>query len=170
MKYSFPVTSNICFLIKGDEVLLIMKKRSFGKDKWNGPGGKVKEGEDLEAAVIREVEEETGLRPLKLDNVGVIEFVWPEDKGWNQRCYIYACREFDGELTETDEALPKWFKIKELPMDKMWDSDNYWLEGVLGGGKINKRFFFNGEGKVERFEELEIGKEAQEIAKDRVLR
>lgn len=31
------------FLIKDSQILLAMKKRSFGKDKWNGVGGKTLE-------------------------------------------------------------------------------------------------------------------------------
>jgi 8-oxo-dGTP diphosphatase/2-hydroxy-dATP diphosphatase len=38
-----------------------MKKRGFGKGKWNGFGGKVEEGECIEDSAIRELEEECGL-------------------------------------------------------------------------------------------------------------
>ena len=37
MDYHFPTASNLCYLIKEDEVLLIMKKRGLGEGKWNGP-------------------------------------------------------------------------------------------------------------------------------------
>ncbi|MFA6534366.1 MAG: 8-oxo-dGTP diphosphatase [Patescibacteria group bacterium] len=157
MSYHFPTTSNLCYLLKNGEVLLAMKKRGFGVGKWNGPGGKVGneiKGESLDDAVRREVLEETGYQIEQLEPVGLIEFVWPEEKGWNQRCYIYICREFSGNLAESDECLPFWFKISEVPYSQMWDDDQYWLDGVLKGGKVNKRIFFDGNGKVEKTEEI----------------
>ena len=38
-----------------------MKKRSFGAGKWNGFGGKVKEGEEIHEAAKRETKEEAGI-------------------------------------------------------------------------------------------------------------
>lgn len=42
-------------------ILLGLKKRGFGAGKWNGFGGKVEKGETIEAAALRELEEESGL-------------------------------------------------------------------------------------------------------------
>ena len=39
--------TNLCFLLKDGKVLLGMKKRGFGAGKWNGFGGKLKEGKGL---------------------------------------------------------------------------------------------------------------------------
>jgi len=58
---------NLCYLINNHgEALLQFKRRGFGVGKWNGPGGKVETGEELEQAVIREVKEETGLEASDL--------------------------------------------------------------------------------------------------------
>jgi 8-oxo-dGTP pyrophosphatase MutT (NUDIX family) len=46
---------------KDHEVLLI-----FRRGKWDMPKGKLDEGEELEACAIREINEETGLKSLKL--------------------------------------------------------------------------------------------------------
>jgi len=62
---------NLCYLINNQgEVLLQFKRRGFGVGKWNGPGGKVETGEELEQAVIREVKEETGLEASDLKKNG----------------------------------------------------------------------------------------------------
>jgi 8-oxo-dGTP pyrophosphatase MutT (NUDIX family) len=42
------------YLVRGDEVLMAMKKRGFGVGKWNGTGGKLQPGETVEEAMIRE--------------------------------------------------------------------------------------------------------------------
>lgn len=49
----------VCFLTKGDEVLLVLIKYSPNDRKWTGIGGYVNEGESLEDAIIREAQEET---------------------------------------------------------------------------------------------------------------
>ncbi|RLF04257.1 MAG: NUDIX hydrolase, partial [Thermoprotei archaeon] len=38
------VYATLCFLLRGDEVLLIRKKRGFGAGKYNGVGGREGEG------------------------------------------------------------------------------------------------------------------------------
>ena len=43
----------LLFVRDGDRLLLGYKKNGFGKGKWNGFGGKVKDGETVEAAAIR---------------------------------------------------------------------------------------------------------------------
>jgi 8-oxo-dGTP diphosphatase len=37
--------ANLCFVTRGDEVLLIHKKRGLGAGKINGPGGRIEPGE-----------------------------------------------------------------------------------------------------------------------------
>ena len=46
-------TLSLLFLRREDEILLAMKKRGFGKGRWNGVGGKVEVGESIEQAMIR---------------------------------------------------------------------------------------------------------------------
>jgi 8-oxo-dGTP pyrophosphatase MutT (NUDIX family) len=40
----------------------------YRNDKWDLPKGKVDKGETIEAAAIREVEEETGVKGLEIEN------------------------------------------------------------------------------------------------------
>ena len=37
--------ANLCFVVRGEEVLLIHKKRGLGAGKINGPGGRIEPGE-----------------------------------------------------------------------------------------------------------------------------
>ena len=147
--------ANICFLLMADEVLLAMKKRGFGVGKWNGPGGKVKAGETVEKSVVREIKEEIGVEVLEkdLEKVGEIEFYFPEQNGWDVFVHIFFSRKWKGDPIESDEMKPEWFKISEIPLDKMWVDDKYWLPDALAGKKFKAKFYFRGSGEeVDHYE------------------
>ena len=60
-----------------DRVLLVRRGQPPGLGKWSLPGGLLDLGERLEDAVVREVEEESGLRVQVLGLCGVIDRVIP---------------------------------------------------------------------------------------------
>lgn len=156
MSYQISKLTTLCYIINNkDEVLLIRKKRGFGKGKWNGPGGKVENGEVLKNSVIREIKEETNIEVINPIELGYIEFIWPESKGdSNQRCYIYLVKEFKGEPKESDECLPKWFSFSQIPYEQMWDDDKYWYPEALLGKPVKKRFFFDENNKVLKYKDI----------------
>lgn len=149
----------LCFLIRDNEVLLAMKKRGFGKGKWNGTGGKPNDRETLEETAIRETVEEIAVTPKSLQQVATLNFYFPaepEDNNWNQEVYVYLAKEWDGEPSETEEMAPKWFKIEEIPYDEMWSDDRYWLPKVLNGSFIKADFAFNNDQSLRYQKVLEV--------------
>ena len=64
----------LCIIHEHPRVLLGMKKRGFGQGKWNGFGGKVNDGESIEEAAVRELEEEAGIRVQALKFMGMLDF------------------------------------------------------------------------------------------------
>lgn len=137
------------------QVLLCYKKRGFGAGKWNGPGGKVKQGESARDCAIRETKEETGIIPRNIVEAGYIDFVHPqgmEEK--NTRCYIFTVLEFSGTLHETAECKPQWFSLQEIPYNQMWDDDKYWYPEMLLGVNIKKCIYFDKHELVVRVQEL----------------
>lgn len=156
MPYPIKTITTLAYLINNNsEVLLIMKKRGFGVGKWNGPGGKVKSKEKPSDSMIREVKEETGVKVVNFDQLGYIEFVWPDKLvANNTRCYIYLSRDFTGEMKESEECRPAWFSIDNIPYDEMWDDDKYWYPQMLKGEAFKKRCFFDENAKVLKFEDI----------------
>lgn len=63
-----------CFIVDSGKVLLGLKKRGFGKGKWNGFGGKPQGNETIEQAARREVWEEVKIKLGGLEKVGILEF------------------------------------------------------------------------------------------------
>ncbi|MFA6250500.1 MAG: 8-oxo-dGTP diphosphatase [Candidatus Shapirobacteria bacterium] len=140
-----------CFLVRGvadgrvKEVCLAMKKRGFGAGMWNGSGGKLNDGESVDEAAIREVNEELGTRLTKMSKRAEISwYIREEDK--LVECFVYFGEEWDGEPKETEEMAPKWFGVEEIPYDQMWKSDREWLAEVLRGRKIRAKYTYAREG------------------------
>jgi ADP-ribose pyrophosphatase YjhB (NUDIX family) len=135
------------------ELLLAMKKRGFGEGWWNGYGGKVHDGETIEAAMVRELEEESGLKAITYRQRAVIEFLF-HGTDLIVEMHIFEVTNYQGLLTETEEMSPKWFKKTELPFDKMWPADKEWLPLFLAGKDFTGRAMFDG--KTKKFIEAEF--------------
>lgn len=54
-------------------LLLVRRANPPAQGRWSLPGGRVEPGESHEAAVVREVAEETGLRARVIAEVGTVE-------------------------------------------------------------------------------------------------
>ena len=86
--------------------------------------------------------------------MGELEFVFKGNEEANNYTYVFICYDWEGESEDKGEGELRWFKIEDIPLDKMWDDDKYWLKPLLGGEYMHKRFYFNKEGKVIRYEKL----------------
>jgi 8-oxo-dGTP diphosphatase len=135
--------ATLVFLVRGERVLLIRKKRGLGAGKVNGPGGRLHPGESPEQCAVREVEEELRVTPLGLEKSGDNRFQFTD--GYSIHVHVYRARDFEGTPVETDEAVPLWVALDAIPYDEMWEDDRLWLPHVLSGRRFSGRFLFDGE-------------------------
>jgi len=136
------INATLLYIIKDGKILLIYKKRGFGAGKWNGPGGKIEDGEDPMDAAVRETEEETGLMPKSVIGIGTIDFYMGQSEKPDFAVRIFNASDFSGSVRETEEAIPRWFDTAEIPYNQMLPDDEIWIPLMLRGKKFNGKFYF----------------------------
>ena len=134
--------TTLLFLLKNNQILLAMKKRDFGIGRWNGVGGKPEDNENIFDTATRETQEEIGVIPKNIQQVGQLDFHYQNKPEWDQQVLVFVTHDWEGELIETEEMKPQWFETNELPFESMWPDDPYWLPLVLSGKKIQGEFTF----------------------------
>ena len=135
--------ANLCFIVKGERVLLIRKKRGFGAGKINAPGGKIEPGETALASAIRETLEEVGVTPMAPQKRGELFFQFAD--GYSLHCTVFLAADCEGEPMETEEAAPFWTALDAIPFHEMWADDAYWLPLLFAGESFRGYFTFDGE-------------------------
>ncbi|MGD9702653.1 MAG: NUDIX hydrolase [Acidimicrobiia bacterium] len=78
------------------ELLLVQRGRGAGQGSWSIPGGRVELGETLDAAVRRELREETGLEAVDVAHLGFVERI---DETWH-----FVIHDFLVSVEGTEEA------------------------------------------------------------------
>jgi adenylosuccinate synthase len=136
--------TTLCLLKRDNKILLAKKKRGFGEGKYNGVGGKIKSGETPLDAMLRETKEEILVTPTNYEKVGIIQF----DEFYKEQkervvMHVFVATKWDGEPAESDETKPEWFDIRNIPYDRMFPDDTYWLPYILDGKKIRAYFEFD---------------------------
>ena len=92
-----PVVAVGAIARQRDDLLLIRRKYGPGAGEWSIPGGRVKTGEPLAAAVVRELHEETGL-----------EGVCGAFVGWGERItaeHHFVILDFEVELLDDSDPI-----------------------------------------------------------------
>ena len=135
--------ANLCFVIRGSQILLIHKKRGLGAGKINGPGGRLEPDETPDQAAIREVQEELGVTPTGLERRGTLHFQFLD--GYKLHVAVFTATDCVGQPIETAEATPHWVDVNQIPYDRMWQDDPHWLPLVLAGKRFSGYFVFEGE-------------------------
>jgi 8-oxo-dGTP diphosphatase len=116
-----PIVAVGAVILDGERVLLVQRGQEPLKGEWSLPGGAVEIGETLEAAVVREVREETSLDVVVGPVVEVLDSIRRDAAGRAEYHYIiidYQCLVRTGTSAVatrgTDAADVRWVPIEEL--------------------------------------------------------
>ncbi|WP_206184518.1 NUDIX hydrolase [Thermoactinospora rubra] len=100
-------------VVDGDRLLLVRRGRPPGQGLWSLPGGRVEPGESDEAALRREVREETGLLVEPGPFVGVVDRPGPGGVVYDIRDYRATVT--GGVLAAGDDAADvRWCPLPDL--------------------------------------------------------
>jgi 8-oxo-dGTP diphosphatase len=112
--YANPLPSAVAFVYRDDEILLIKRGVAPGKGKWALPSGFVEPNEIPEETALRELKEETGIKGVLGELVGV--YTEPTRMYGNVLLIAYTVQCVAGRLrASTDTTDAKFFPADRLP-------------------------------------------------------
>lgn len=124
-----PLTT-LCYLEQDGKYLMmhrIKKEHDVNEGKWIGVGGHFEPGESPEECLLREVEEETGLRLTSWRFRGIVTFT-SDDYPTEYMC-LYTADGFEGTLKEDcREGVLRWVPREEVLNLRLWEGDKVFLE------------------------------------------
>lgn len=120
----------LCLIHKNGRYLL----QDRIKNDWKGytlPGGHIEPGESIVDAVIREMQEETGLTIRHPHLCGVKQF--PLEEG-RYIVFLFETEEFEGDLRSSEEGTMHWIEEKELSKVNLVEDFGDLIEVMLNAG------------------------------------
>jgi 8-oxo-dGTP diphosphatase len=122
-------------IIRRGRILLTVRGKPPSEGMWGLPGGAVEVGETVEEALVREVQEETGLdvRPMKL--VAVLDSVTKDDEGHVKYHYVlfeYLCEYLSGKAQATSDALDaRWVPLDDLDSVQIMPTTKRFIQKIM---------------------------------------
>lgn len=138
MEKMINIIASSC-VIDNNKILMVQENKNDIKGLWNLPGGKVKIGEDIKQAVIRETFEETGYN-INLDSILLIQN-YVTAKGVLLIIYFNSTlsNSEQKEFREEEIRNVKWYALEEIK--------NISKNNIRGGDGIDK-ILYNIENKI----------------------
>lgn len=103
----------------------IKKYQDPNEGKWIGIGGKLELHESPRDCILREAQEEAGLKLRNLRFRGIITFILP--KWEDELTFLYTAHCEDHTLKECDEGELQWVDKNNLLELNLWEGDRCFL-------------------------------------------
>tara|TARA_Y100000748_G_scaffold190216_1_gene159253 strand:- start:1228 stop:1686 length:459 start_codon:yes stop_codon:yes gene_type:complete len=136
--------STLCYIQQNNQTLMlhrIKKKNDIHKNKWNGLGGKLIQGESPEECVKREVLEESGLSIESAKLHGIITF--PKFDGIDDwLVFVYTTKFFKGSLIDCDEGRLEWIENNKLLNLNLWEGDKIFIPWLSQEKFFSAKFIY----------------------------
>lgn len=125
----------------GQEVLLLRgaPDKRLWAHRYNGLGGHVEANEDVLAAAGREIREEAGLEPRRLELRGVINIdtgADDQEPGPGVLVFVFHADTESRTVSATEDGAPEWIAVDSLadyaPVDDLYEI----VPRVLAGGPL----------------------------------
>lgn len=134
MSYS-PELTTLGYVLSedGDRVLLVhrtARQQDEQLGKFNGLGGKVEPGEDIAAAMVREIREEAGIEVTSMRLRGTVS--WPGFNGRDVFGFVFLITGFEGApFARNVEGELAWHDLDTVMELPMWDGDRHFVPLVF---------------------------------------
>ena len=164
-KFSYKKVLTLCELIdyQNQKICLGLKKTGFGKGFYNGFGGKVeKSDKSILDAAKRECREEANVDLINCNKIGIIYFSFtylPE----LFEVHVYSSTKWNGKPSESNEMRPEWFNFKDIPYDKMWKDDIFWMPYLLNNEMFLGAAYFDKGNKLLNYQYKSINNDKDQI-------
>lgn len=114
----FQITQNIYLLNKRGQILLLKHKNG----KWLLPGGKLKNAENWQQGLEREIREETSLKIIELKGIFEVD-TWRSDNQHYYGIFFFGKATDDNKIFLSQEHIDyKWIdSLEELNHLEMWN-------------------------------------------------
>lgn len=150
----------VSYFLKDEKVLLGLRKKvssGLGEGIVSGIGGKIGDSEEFrnetsDEALLREVREEVCVEVTNFRKMGRVRFININKPKWNMDVVVYVVDGWEGEPAETEVMKPLWFDVNDLPRQRMWKDNLYWVPKVLAGEIVDVVFLFGEDGEMLEYE------------------
>ncbi len=131
--FRHPVMGVTIIPILPDGQIVLVKRRDTGQ--WSLPGGMVDWGDDVPTTIVRELQEETGLKLVKIGRlVGVYSAVNRDPRLHSIVVSVEIYADGTCHIEDKDEILAiEAFAIKDLPLGKLSHDHDAQLLNYLQG-------------------------------------